>query len=114
METSEHIKPIQAYNRLAIASFVLGLLTLIFPIISIFALIMNNGGAGYLQSIVCGIPVTFVSTMTGIVSLMQIRKTNQKGGWMAILGIVFGISVFVILWVLVVILITPYLSDSAR
>ena len=113
MEPSEQNKPIQTYNKLAIVSFVLGLMTLIFPIISIYYLITVNGGPGYLQSVVCGMPVTFVSTMTGIVSLMQIRKTNQKGGWMATLGIVFGILVFVILWILVVILTAPYLLGGA-
>jgi len=113
MEHAEQFKPIQEFNRLGIVSFVLGLMTLIFPIISISTLITVNGGAGYLQSIVCGIPVTFVSILTGIGSLVQIRKTNQKSGSMAILGIVFGILVFAILWILVVILIAPYLLGGA-
>jgi hypothetical protein len=109
MDTSEQIKPIRKYNRLAIVSFVIGLMTIIFPIISILFLIAVNGGPGYLQSIVCGFPVTFVSIITGIVSLVQIRRKNQKGDWMATLGIVFGILFFVILCIMVVILISPYL-----
>ena len=113
MGTSEHTKSIQIYNKLAIVSFALGLMTIIFPIISILYLIVENGGAGYLQSIFCGIPVTFVSIITGNVSLAQIRGKNQKGDWVAILGIVFGILFFVILWILVVILISPYLLDGA-
>ena len=114
MDTSDQIKPMQKYNRLAIVSFVLGLMALIFPIISIGYLIAVNGGPGYLQSIFCGIPVTFFSIITGIVSLVQIRRKNQKGDWMAILGIVLGFFVFGILWILVVILIAPYLLDSVQ
>ena len=114
MGTSEQINPIRKYNRLAIVSFVLGLMTIIFPIISILYLITVNGGAGYIQSIVCGIPVTFASIITGIVSLVQIRRKNQKGDWMAALGIVFGILIFVILWIMVFILISPFLFGGAQ
>jgi len=114
MDTSEQIKPIRKYNRLAIVSFVLGLMTMIFPIISILYLIAVNGGAGYLQSIFCGIPVTFASIITGIVSLVQIRRKNQKGDWMATLGIVLGILFFVILCIMVVILISPFLFGGAQ
>jgi uncharacterized membrane protein HdeD (DUF308 family) len=114
MDTSEQIKPIRKYNRLAIVSFVLGLMTMIFPIISILYLIAVNGGPGYLQSLFCGIPVTFVSIITGIVSLVQIRWKNQKGDWMATLGIVFGILFFVILYIMVVILISPFLFGVAH
>jgi hypothetical protein len=114
MDTSDQIKPRQKYNRLAIVSFVLGLLTLIFPIISIGYLIAENGGPRYMQSVFCGIPVTYLSIMTGIVSLVQIRRKNQKGGWMAILGIVLGILVFGILSIFVVILISPYLFTSLQ
>ncbi len=114
MDTSEQIKPIRKYNRLAILSFVLGSMTIIFPTISILYLIAVKGGPGYLQSIFCGIPVTFLSIITGVVSLVQIRRKNQKGDWMAILGIVFGILFFVIFWILVVILIGPYFISVAQ
>jgi len=114
MDTSERIKPVREYNRLAIVSFTLGLMTMIFPAISIFYLIAENGGPGYLQSLFCGIPVTLVAIITGGVSLVQIRRVNQKGAWMAILGIVFGILFFVIFWILVVILIAPYLISGAQ
>jgi hypothetical protein len=113
MDRSEQIKPIRKYNRLAIVCFVLGLMTMIFPIISILYLIAENGGAGYLQSLFCGIPVTFVSIITGIVSLVQIRRENQKGDWMATLGIVFGILFFVIFSIMVVILISPFLFGGS-
>ena len=114
MDTSEQIKPIRKYNRLAILSFVLGSMTIIFPTISILYLIAANGGPGYLQSIFCGIPVTFLSIITGIVSLVQIRRENQKGDWMAILGIVFGILFFIILCIMVFILIAPFLFSGAQ
>ena len=90
-------------------SLALGSMTLIFPIISILFLIAVNGGAGYLQSIFCGIPVAFVSLLTGIASQVQIREKNQKGNWMATLGIIIGILFFVIFWYMVFILISPYL-----
>jgi hypothetical protein len=109
----EQNNPIRKYNQLAIGSFVLVLVTIIFPIISIFFLIAENGG-GYVQSIFCGIPVTFVNIITGIVSLMQIRMENQQGAWMAILGIVFGILYFGILVYLAAILIMPFLIGGAQ
>ncbi len=114
MDTSEGIKPVRKYNRLAIVSFVLGLMTIIFPIISIFYLIAENGGPGYLQSLFFGIPVTLVAIITGSVSLVQIRRVNQKGTWMAILGIVFGILFFVVFWIMVVILIAPFVFGGAQ
>jgi hypothetical protein len=46
MVTSEQIDPIQKYDRLVIVSFVLGLMTIIFPILSILFLIAENGGPG--------------------------------------------------------------------
>lgn len=113
MDTSEEIKPTRKYNSLATASLVLGLITIIFPLISIVFLIVKNGGPGYLQSLFCGIPVTFASIITGSVALVQIRRVNQKGAWMAILGILFGLLYFLLFWILVVILIAPYLFEGA-
>jgi chromate transport protein ChrA len=114
MDISEQIKPIRKYNSLAIASSVLGLMSTVFPIISIVYLITANGGAGYLQSLFCGIPIAVESILTGIVSLMQIRKTSQKGSWMAILGIVVGVLFFPAFCILVYILIAPYLFGGAQ
>jgi chromate transport protein ChrA len=114
MDTSDQIKPVRKYNRLAILSFVLGLMTMIFPIISILYLITENGGPGYLQSLFCGVPITLAAIIAGGVALVQIRRVNQKGNWMAILGIVFGILFFVIFYVMVVILIAPYLFGGAQ
>ena len=113
MDTSEQIKPSRKYKRLAIVSFVLGLMTMIFPIISILYLIAKNGGSGYLQSLFCGIPVAFASIITGIVSLVQTKRKNQKGDWMATLGIVFGILFFVIFSIMVFILISHFLFGGA-
>jgi hypothetical protein len=113
MDASEQIKPIRKYSRLAIVSFVIGLMTMIFPIISILFLIAENGGSGYLQSLFCGIPVAFVSIIAGIVSLVQIRSKNQKGAWMAILGIVLGFLFYEIFCILVFILIAPFLIGGA-
>ena len=90
-------------------SFVLGLIAMIFPTISVVYLIAANGGAGYLQSLFCGIPVALESIIAGIVSLLQIRRRSQKGGWMATLGIVLGGVFSVIFCVMVFILIGPYL-----
>jgi hypothetical protein len=109
MDTFEKVKPIQKYNGLAVASFVLGLMTVIFPMVSILYLVAANGGAGYFQSLFCGIPVALESVITGIVSLVQIRRKNQKGGWMATLGIVFGVLFSVIFGILAFVLLAPYL-----
>ena len=113
MDAAEQIKPLRKFNKLAIVSFAIGLTTMIFPIISILYLIAVNGGPGYLQSLFCGIPVSFISIITGIVSLVQIRRNNHKGARMATLGIVFGILFFVIFCILVFILMAPFLFDGA-
>jgi hypothetical protein len=113
MEPSERINPIRKYNRFAIVSFVLGLVTTIFPLISIYYLIAENGGPGYLQSLFCGIPFTFVSMITGIAALVQIRRQDQKGVWMAVLGIVFGILFIVFFSVMVFHLLSPFLFGGA-
>lgn len=109
MDAFGQVEPARKYNRLAIVSFILGLTTIVFPIVSIVYFIAANGGAGYLQSLFCGIPVTLESIIAGIVSLLQIRKKNQQGDWMAILGIVFGVAVFAVSCSLVFVLIAPYL-----
>lgn len=109
MGTLERIKPIRKYDRLATVSFVAGLIAMGFPIVSVGYLIAVHGGPGYLQSLFCGIPVALVSMVTGIASLVQIREKNQKGGWMAVLGVAFGGSFFIASCILVFILISPYL-----
>jgi hypothetical protein len=113
MDTPEQIRPLQKYNRLVIVSFVLGAMTILFPIISVVYLIVANGGPGYFQSLFCGIPIAFASIITGIVSLAQ-KRERQKGGWMAAWGIVFGNLFFVVACILVFILLAPYLSGTAH
>lgn len=114
MDTSTQINPAQKYDRLAILSFVSGLAAMVFPIISVVFLITVNGGPGYLQSIFLGIPVALASIITGMDSLASRSTKNQKGDWMGVLGIVFGALFFVISWVLVIVLIFPYLVSIAH
>ena len=114
MDTFEQFNPIQKHGGLAIASFVLGLATLIFPAISVVYLIVANGGPIYFQSLFCGIPIAVISIITGIVSLLQRRKNNQVGSWMAMTGIVFGSLFFVIALFLVFVLLFPFLSGTAH
>jgi hypothetical protein len=114
MDTSIQANPTQKYDRLAILSFVLGLASMLFPIISVVFLITVNGGPGYLQSLFFGIPVALVSIITGIVSLTSISTKNQKGDWMGVLGIFLGALFFVISWVLVLVLLFPYLVSIAH
>jgi chromate transport protein ChrA len=118
----EAVEPKKKYNPLAILSFVLGLVASIFPIVSFYYLIAENGGAGYVQSLFCGVPLTFASIILGIVSLVQISRKNQpgtaqaavKGAWMAIVGIVYGILVFGLDCIMLAGLILPYLSGLAQ
>jgi uncharacterized membrane protein len=114
MEITEQINPIQKHDRLVTVSFILGVATMIFPIISIVYLVTVNGGLGYLQSLFCGIPVAFISIITGVVSLAQRRRSNQKGHWMATVGIVLGSLFYVTLLVMVFILLFPFLSGVAH
>ena len=109
MDTLEQIKPVRKYDRLAIVSFIGGLMAMVFPIVSVACLIAVHGGPGYLQSLFCGIPVALVSIVTGTASLVQIRGKNQKGDWMAVLGIALGVSFYIASCILVIILISPYL-----
>jgi hypothetical protein len=119
MDTApEPIQPIRKYNRLAILSFALGLLTMSFPAISILYLVMAHGGPGYVQSLFCGIPLAFASIIIGSAALVQIRRKNQsgtgKGAWMAILGIVLGIFVYGISVVMLAEFILPFLLGNAN
>jgi hypothetical protein len=114
-------KPMRKYNPLAVASLALGLITMTFPTISFLYLVVVNGGAGYLQSIFCGIPFTFASILTGIVSLVLICSKDQpgaaqaagKGAWMAIVGIVLGTLVLGMDCIMLAFLIIPFLSGMA-
>jgi hypothetical protein len=114
MDASEQINPTHKHDGIVIVSFVLGLTTLIFPTISVVYLIVANGGPGYLQSLVCGIPVAVISILAGVVSLVQRRKDNQAGSWMAMAGIMFGSLFFVISLILVFVLLFPFLSGTAH
>jgi len=114
MDASEQINSTHKHDGIAIVSFVLGLTTLIFPTISVGYLIVANGGPGYLQSLFCGIPVAVISILAGIGSLLQRRKNNQVGSWMAMSGIVFGSLFFVISLILVFVLLFPFLSGAAQ
>ncbi len=117
----ELIKPVQKYNLFAILSCVLGVVTMTFPTISLFHLVVAHGGPGYLQSIFCGIPLTFASILTGIVSLVLLRQKDQpgavrpaeKGAWMAIVGIVLGALVYIMDSTLLAVLLIPFLSGRA-
>jgi hypothetical protein len=51
MGTLEQSKPALKHDRLAQVSFAVGLVTLIFPLLSIFYLVAVNGGPEYLQSL---------------------------------------------------------------
>jgi hypothetical protein len=114
MVTPQQVNSNQKINRLAIVSFTLGLLSMIFPVTAIFYLISRGGGAGYLQSLSCGIPFTLASIIIGAIALVGIRRENQKGSWMALPGTVFGITYFVISWIFIAILVTPNLLEIAR
>jgi hypothetical protein len=114
MAISGQINSVQKYDGLAITGFVLGLMTSVFPVISIIFLVAENGGPGYLQSLFCGIPVAFLGILAGVASLARRRTKNQKGGWMAMSGIVLGGLFFVTFWFMIFILISPFLSGTAH
>ncbi len=113
MVIAEQTQSLQKYDRLVIVSFVFGLMTIVFPIIAIFYLLTENGGPGYLQSLFCGVPVAVLSITTGIASLMQKTK-RQKGVWMATLGIVLGSLFYVVFFIMVLILLFPFLLGVAH
>jgi hypothetical protein len=106
--------PIQKWSGLAIVSFVLGLMTLIFPIISFLYLIAAKGGPGYLQSLFCGSPVALASIAIGTVSLAQTRGKGRKGRWMAVWGILAAVLFCMISCIMVLILILPFLFYAAH
>ncbi len=114
MDACEQINSFQKHDGLGIASFLIGLITLIFPTISVVYLIAVNGGPGYLQSLFCGIPFAEISIIAGIVSLIQRRRNSQAVSWMAMTGIVLGALFFVIALILVFVLLFPFLSGTAH
>ena len=114
MDTLEQIKPVHKLDRLALISFALGLVTLIFPLLSILYLVAVNGGPGYLQSLFCGVPFMLVAILSGIVSRLRTSRENKKGDWMATWGIVLGAVIFVISCIMVYILFRPYLLGTAH
>ena len=111
------VQPIGKYNPFAIASFALGLVGMVFPVIALIYLVTKNGGAGTLQSLFCGIPFPFASLLTGIAALLQIRRKGQpgktKGAWTAVLGIALGLLFIVIFSSMLTILFLPYLMGNA-
>ena len=114
MDTLAQIKSVRRHDRLAMVSFVLGLLTIIFPSISVMYLVTVNGGPGYLQSLFCGVPFMLVAILSGIVSRLRTSRENKKGDWMATWGIVLGAVIFVISCIMVYILFRPYLLGTAH
>ena len=106
--------PYHGRDGMVVLSFVLGLATLIFPAISVLYLIAANGGPGYLQSLFCGVPVAVISILAGLVAVVQRRMNHQAGSWMAMSGIVLGSLFFVIALSLLLVLLFPYLSGTAR
>jgi uncharacterized membrane protein HdeD (DUF308 family) len=112
--TLEPIHTVRKYNSLAIASLGLGLAAMAFPIISAYYLFMANGGAGYLQSLFCGVPITLTGILTGIVSLVQSSRKNQPGAWMAISGIILGTLVSGIACFMVAYLVLPFFLGGAQ
>jgi hypothetical protein len=114
MDTSEQINSTQKYDRFGIVSLILGLTTLVFPLISVVYLVTANGGPGYLQSLFCGIPIALLSIVVGTIALAQRAEHNRAGNWMATSGIVFGSLFFVISLAMVFVLIFPFLSGTAH
>ncbi len=113
MATSEQFS-IPKYSRLDLLSFGLGLTTLIFPAVSVVYLITENGGPGYLQSLLNGIPFASISIIIGIISLVQRKMKNQAGNWMAVSGIVLGSLFLMTALVMVIVLLFPFLTGNAH
>lgn len=101
-------------DSLALASFALGWMTLIFPTISVALMITVNGGPGYLQSLLCGTPVAAISIITGGVSLFQRSKNHPASSRLAVLGVGLGALFFMTALILVLVLLFPYIYENAR
>ena len=90
-------------NKLAIASFVLGLIPLI--MIAFPWLISETFDAIYLSTVLFYLPL-FLSFVFGIISLVKIRKDNsQKGKIYAVAGIIFSVLTVLIVFVSSVLLV---------
>ncbi len=111
-----HPQPVQpqpTYNRLSLLSFVLGLLSLLSPILTFYFMLTQNGGPGYVQSLFRGVPCAFSSILVGIISLALPSRTGQNGRWMAVTGMVLGILYFGISCLLGLVLLGPFLMGRA-
>jgi Na+(H+)/acetate symporter ActP len=101
----------QNYDRLARLSLVFAGISIIFPIIAASYLITANGGAGYLQSLFCGVPFSLAGLSAGIAAVVRGRVQEQPGRWMAVLGIILGSLTFVIECLMVATLILPFFLE---
>ena len=114
MDAAKQIKPVQKHDTLALASFALGLLSLIFPILATVFLVTANGGPGYLQSLFCGVPFALTGLLSGILSIIQSRRVKRKTDWMEAWGIILAAAVYVISCIMVYVLFRPFLMGSAH
>ena len=99
--------PVQAYNKLAIASGALGISSVV---ISLIGLLINLLVRGAVLAC-CGIAIlaTIVGLVLGIIALVQIKNNpGQKGKALAIIGVVFG-GIGVVLLCLAPVLVTSVL-----
>jgi hypothetical protein len=106
MDALTQIKPTRKHDRLVVASFAAGLVSLLFPRLSLLYLVSANGGPGYLQSLFCGIPFGLAGIISGTIFLVQTHKANKRN-WMAMGGILLGFLFFVIFGILVFNLLRP-------
>ena len=108
------VQPSPKTNSLAVASFFLGLATMFSPLLASYYLVTRSGGAGYLQSLFCGIPVAFAGLLAGIVALLQVRVTKQPGAWMAVIGMVFVLLFVGLFSVMLAGLLLPFLMGQVN
>ena len=99
---------------LAIISLTTGLMAQVFPAVSLFLLVVQNGGAGYVQSLICGAPIAVIGILSGVAVLVHDRTQGRQADWRAVTGVGLSVVFYVAALLLTVILLAPFFLWGAE
>ncbi len=98
------------FPRSVLANFSLatGLMAQVFTAVSLGLLVVQNGGAGYVQSLICGAPIATIGILSGVVVLAHDRTQVRRADWRAVAGVGLSVVFYVAALSLTVVLLAPF------
>jgi len=99
---------------LAMTSLATGLMAQVFIGISLSLLVVQNGGAGYVQSLICGAPIAAIGILSGVVVLVHDRTQVRRSDWRAVTGVGLSVVFYVAALLLTAILLAPFFLWGAE